>query len=103
MFDDDILPKLKSLDKDDYKAWSLMRRLHPKHRHRPALLVRRGESMIVDDLVSEIGLFTVHFNGQPMTDEKGYAGYLIRSKPASVSEGGVHSGMGAADSLATVV
>ena len=106
IFGDDILPKLKSLSSDDYQAWSLMRRLHPAHRQRPALLVRRGEAVKVDDLISEIGLFTIHFNGQPMThhngDGNGYAGYLIRSKPSTVSEGGVHSGMGAADSLAIV-
>ena len=35
-----------------------------------------------------------------MTEDNGYAGYLIRSKPADVSEGGVHSGMGVVDSLA---
>lgn len=104
IFGDDILPKLKSLSSEDYQAWSLMRRLHPAHRQRPALLVRRGEATKVDDLISEIGLFTLHFNGKPMTrlngDDSGYAGYLIRSKPSTVSEGGVHSGMGAADSLA---
>ena len=104
IFGDDILPKLKSLSSEDYQAWSLMRRLHPAHRERPALLVRRGEAIKVDDLISEIGLFTIHFNGKPMTrhngDSSGYAGYLIRSKPATESEGGVHSGMGAADSLA---
>ena len=103
VFDDDILPRLNALTEEDYQAWTLMRRLHPEHRHRPALLVRRGQASVVNDLISEIGLFTIHFNGNHMTDEKGYAGYLIRSKPASVSEGGVHSGMGAADSLSVVV
>lgn len=103
IFDKDILPKLHSLSVDDHQAWSLMRRLHPVHRKRSALLVRKGKASIVNNLISEIGLFTVHFNGEAMTDENGYAGYLIRSKPATVSEGGVHSGSGAADSLATAL
>ena len=102
IFGDDILPRLQSLKKEEHQAWSLMRRLHPAHRSRPALMVRKGQTTLVDDLISEIGLFTIHFNGKPMTSDKGYAGYLIRSKPATVSEGGVHSGMGAADSLATI-
>ncbi|MGS0724875.1 glutathione synthase, partial [Shewanella sp. 0m-11] len=33
------------------------------------------------------------------TDKKAYAGYLIRSKSARTTEGGVHSGMGVLDSL----
>ena len=100
IFDVNILPKLSSLQSEEYQAWSLMRRLHPRHRSHPALLVRKGKMMSVDDLISEIGMFTLHVNGLPVTSEDGYAGYLIRSKPSSVTEGGVHSGMGAVDSLA---
>ena len=47
--------------------------------------------MVVDNLISEIGMFTLHLNGHSLTSELGYAGYLIRSKPAHVAEGGVHS------------
>ncbi len=101
VFDQDIQPRLESLQPEEYSAWAVMRRLRPAHRPRPALLVRKGEPMIVDDLISELGIFTVHVGGEPATDENGYAGYLIRSKPATVAEGGVHSGMGAADSLAS--
>ncbi|MGI9276701.1 MAG: glutathione synthase [Endozoicomonas sp.] len=100
IFDEDILPKLSSLRPEENQAWSLMRRLHPRHRSHPALLVRKGEMMPVEDLISEIGMFTLHVAGQPVTSEGGYAGYLIRSKPSTVTEGGVHSGMGAVDSLA---
>ncbi|WP_028115107.1 glutathione synthase [Ferrimonas senticii] len=100
VFGDDILPKLKQIQPHQYSAWSLMRRLHPHHRQSPALIVRQGEAQQVDDLISEIGMFTLHLDGHSLTSELGYAGYLIRSKPASVSEGGVHSGQGAVDSLA---
>jgi glutathione synthase len=41
----------------------------------------------------------VFYKGHPATDFEGYAGYLIRSKPASENEGGIHSGMGILDSL----
>ncbi|GAA4898422.1 glutathione synthase [Ferrimonas pelagia] len=104
IFGDDILPKLQSISAAEQDAWALMQRLHPHERERPALAIRDGHAKVVDNLISEIGLFTVHFNGQPMTDaepnESGYAGYLIRSKPATASEGGVHSGEGMLDSLA---
>ncbi|WP_211826533.1 glutathione synthase [Kistimonas asteriae] len=100
VFDNAILPKLKSLKPDQYSAWSLMRRLHPRHRSRPALVVRRGEASPVNDLISEMGMFTLHLDGHSLTSDLGYAGYLIRSKPSSVTEGGVHSGQGAVDSLA---
>jgi len=62
--------------------------------------VRDSKLYSVNDLISEIGLFTVHINGQASNEEQGYAGYLIRSKSASTTEGGVHSGMGVLDSLA---
>lgn len=104
IFDEDIAPKLKSLDQhpEYYHAWALMRRLRPLHRSSPALLVRKGQGGIIHDLISEVGLFSLHFNGEPMTTNGGYAGYLVRSKPAGVSEGGVHSGMGVVDSLAVL-
>ncbi|MFK0571815.1 glutathione synthase [Endozoicomonas sp.] len=100
VFDHDILPRLKSLKPEEYSAWSLMRRLHPRHRSREALVVRKGEATPVDDLISEIGMFTLHLDGHSLTSDLGYAGYLIRSKPATATEGGVHSGQGAVDSLA---
>ena len=103
VFDADILPRLQSLKPAEFSAWSLMRRLHPRHRSRPALIVRQGEATVIDDLISELGMFTLHLNGKSLTNAQGYAGYLIRSKPATASEGGVHSGQGAVDSLAYAV
>ncbi|ABZ76555.1 Glutathione synthase [Shewanella halifaxensis HAW-EB4] len=134
IFGDDILSKLAELKPCEYQAWSLMRRLHPTPRPIPALTVRKGELLQVDDLISEIGMFTVHIDGEAAidvkkigvkqldvqgllkqnidnkeidikdinvqaTDKKAYAGYLIRSKSARTTEGGVHSGMGVLDSL----
>ena len=103
LFDADILPRLQALKAEEFSAWSLMRRLHPRHRSSPALIVRQGLATVIDDLISEIGMFTLHLDGYAMTDEQGYAGYLIRSKPATATEGGVHSGQGVVDSLAYVV
>lgn len=100
VFDHHILPRLGSLSPEEYPAWSLMRRLHPRHRSRKALVVRNGDAKPVDNLISEIGMFTLHLDGHSLTSDMGYAGYLIRSKPATASEGGVHSGQGAVDSLA---
>ncbi len=99
IFGDDIYHKLKKLRPDEYQAWSLMRRLHPAPRNNIALLVRKGELQQVDDLISEIGMFTMHIDGEAAVDEQGYAGYLIRSKSSRTTEGGVHSGMGVLDSL----
>ncbi|WP_422459381.1 MULTISPECIES: glutathione synthase [unclassified Endozoicomonas] len=100
VFDHHILPRLSSLRSEEYSAWSLMRRLHPLHRSHEALVVRNGEAQPVDNLISEIGMFTLHLDGHSLTSDMGYAGYLVRSKPATASEGGVHSGQGAVDSLA---
>ncbi|AMG29395.1 glutathione synthase [Grimontia hollisae] len=99
IFGDDIITRLNRLGPHEYGAWALMRRLHPIPRPQPAYMVRKGEIYVVDDLISEIGLFTMHLNGEPLIDNNGYAGYLIRSKSSKVTEGGVHSGMGALDSL----
>ncbi|CAB9515799.1 Glutathione synthetase, chloroplastic [Seminavis robusta] len=117
IFGQDIIHKLQELSPDDYAAWSIMQRLRPTPRSVPTVLVRKGEPQLCPDLISEIGVFTVHADGVPATnlvDEHehehednndnthnagGYAGYLIRSKPALAPEGGVHSGMGVLDSL----
>jgi len=52
-----------------------------------------------DDFVIVCEAGTDFYKGHPVTDFEGYAGYLIRSKPASENEGGIHSGMGILDSL----
>ena len=99
IFGDDISEKLNQLSPIEHDAWALMQRLYPHEREMPTIAVRDSEQSQVDDLVSEIGLFTVYFDGTPVTELEGYAGYLIRSKPASENEGGIHSGKGILDSL----
>ncbi|UJF20157.1 glutathione synthetase [Vibrio sp. SS-MA-C1-2] len=100
VFNQDILPALQAMSKSEYDSWALMRRLHPAPRTHPTLLVRDGELTSVNDLISEIGIFTVHIAGEPAVAQQGYAGYLVRSKRVTTTEGGVHSGLGVLDSLA---
>ncbi|NLS12681.1 glutathione synthase [Vibrio sp. SM6] len=100
VFGQDIVPTLQRLDPAEYQVWSLMRRWHPACRQNTAYVVRKGEIHPVEDLISEIGMFTVHIDGQAAFSENAYAGYLIRSKSSQITEGGVHSGLGALDSLA---
>lgn len=102
IFGEQISEKLHQLKPHEYDAWALMQRLYPHERETPTVAVRDAKQTIVDDLISEIGLFTAHYQGKPVTDFAGYAGYLIRSKPASENEGGIHSGKGILDSLMLV-
>ncbi|PSW20867.1 glutathione synthase [Photobacterium sanctipauli] len=102
VFGEDISGRLAQLKPEEYDAWALMQRLYPHERDRPTLAVRDGELTQVDDLVSEIGLFTAYFNGEPVTELGGYAGYLVRSKPAKENEGGIHSGKGILDSITLI-
>lgn len=97
-----INDKLNTLLPQEYNAWALMQRLYPHERETPTVAVRDSQQTLVQDLVSEMGLFTAYFNGEPVTEFEGYAGYLIRSKPASENEGGIHSGKGILDSLTLV-
>lgn len=99
IFGEDISEKLKTIKPEEYDAWALMQRLYPHERDSPAVAIRDGKQSIVEDLVSEIGIFTAHYQGQAVTKFNGYVGYLIRSKPASENEGGIHSGKGILDSL----
>lgn len=100
IFGEDIPQKLQQLTPEQYETWALMRRVRPAPRRTPALVVREGVADTVDDLISELGLFTVHLDGKPVTADGGYAGYLVRSKSSTTTEGGVHSGLGVLDSLA---
>jgi glutathione synthase len=102
LFDDDILARLDSLDEKHLESWSLMQRIQPAGRDRETLVIREGTAHPVRGLVSETGLFTAHLGMQPLADGgtgPEVLGYLVRSKPADVPEGGVHSGFGAIDSL----
>lgn len=102
VFGNDISDKLNQLNTNEYDAWALMKRLYPHEREVATIAVRDGKQTQIDDLVSEIGLFTAYYDGLPVTEFDGYAGYLIRSKPASENEGGIHSGKGILDSLALI-
>ncbi|PTP11718.1 glutathione synthase [Vibrio splendidus] len=102
VFGDDISEQLSQLKPKEYDAWALMQRLYPHERDVPTIAVRDTQQTLVTDLVSEVGLFTAYFKGEPVTELDGYAGYLIRSKPASENEGGIHSGKGILDSLTLI-
>ncbi len=102
IFGNDIAKQLSQLPQEQYNAWALMQRLYPHERETPTIAVRDAQPRLITDLVSEIGLFTAHYQGEPVTQLGGYAGYLIRSKPASENEGGIHSGKGILDSLVLV-
>ena len=102
LFDRDILPQLDAMTPDDFEAWVLLQRLRPVGRAQTTLVVRAGRAQKVPGLVSEIGIFTAHLGDQvlPTDDPRpSHIGYLVRSKPADVTEGGVLSGFGALDSL----
>jgi glutathione synthase len=102
LFDRDILDRLDSMSADEYPTWMLMRRLRPAGRTRPTLVIRAGRAQQVERLVSEVGLFTAHLADEALSGSDGrpgHIGYLVRSKPPDVTEGGVHSGFGALDSL----
>lgn len=102
VFGDDISEQLSQLKPEEYDAWALMQRLYPHERDVPTIAVRDAQQTLVTDLVSEVGLFTAYYKGEPVTELGGYAGYLIRSKPASENEGGIHSGKGILDSLTLI-
>ncbi|MFA0718690.1 glutathione synthase [Vibrio splendidus] len=102
VFGDDINKQLSQLKPEEYDAWALMQRLYPHERDVPTIAVRDTQQTLVTDLVSEVGLFTAYYKGEPVTELGGYAGYLIRSKPASENEGGIHSGKGILDSLVLI-
>ncbi|MEZ9546296.1 MULTISPECIES: glutathione synthase [Vibrio] len=102
VFGDDISQQLSQLKPEEYDAWALMQRLYPHEREVPTIAVRDTQQTFVTDLVSEVGLFTAYYQGEPVTELGGYAGYLIRSKPASENEGGIHSGKGILDSLVLI-
>jgi glutathione synthetase len=101
-FDHDISHRLNTLQESEYGAWILMQRLRPIPRAESTLIIRDGQTQRVDGLVSEIGIFTAHLNGLPLATnhlQPGLIGYLVRSKPPGVTEGGIHGGYGALDSL----
>ncbi|WP_394392657.1 glutathione synthase [Shewanella woodyi] len=99
VFGEEITERLSQLKPEEYEAWALMQRLFPHERERPTLAVRDGNITQIDDLISEIGLFTAYFNGRPVAGSDKVAGYLVRSKPAKENEGGIHSGQGILDSI----
>lgn len=103
LFDQQIIEQLKRLQTNDFAAWTLMKRLRPVARKTPTVLIREAGASVTEGLVSELGLFTAHYGSESLLKSigasSGYLGYLVRSKPPGVNEGGIHSGFGVLDSL----
>jgi glutathione synthase len=71
-------------------SYVLMQRIFPKAR--PSVLVRTGEVKVAD-CISELGVYgTFLGDGSSQPRLNHCAGYLLRTKPAGVDEGGVATG-----------
>ena len=96
-FDADMQTKLRDMAPEEHAAFILMERIHPPAHE--TVLVREG-TMQPARAVSEVGRFGAFLaqDGTVLRNED--AGYLVRTKPVGVTEGGVSAGFGYLDSLA---
>lgn len=88
-----IPERLASLPAAERMDWLLMRRIATAPRPELVPVLRRGLIQMAQSLVSELGVFITGRDLNP-------AGYLLRSKPETALETGVHRGAGCVDTLA---
>lgn len=97
LYDGEIPATLRHASKQDRSAYVLMERLYPiTHRAR---LVKEARGA-TQECVSELGRFGVLLADNRRILENRDVGYLVRTKPAAVNEGGVSAGFGYLNSLA---
>jgi hypothetical protein len=100
-FDADILSLLDNqlLDNPTERAqYVLMERIHPPRTTN--YILRNSQLTRVNNLVSELGIYSVFLKkvGQDSFLLNNAAGYLLRSKPANINDGGVAAGNAVLDS-----
>lgn len=88
---------LTTLPPHEYPAYILMERIRPAVQ--PGWALRGGE-LWQGDTVSEIGMFGVLLGSQDTVDLNQGVGYLVRTKPQDVDEGGISAGYGYLNGLA---
>ena len=93
-FGSDIPSKVKSIPKEEYNSWVLMKKIDAIPSKKPIDVMRNGKLIKIEKMVSEIGIFT-----GMVSYESEHIGYLIRSKGIETNEAGIHSGSGILDSL----
>nr|AFP33288.1 glutathione synthetase [Dugesia japonica] len=97
-FDDDLVRKLTEIRNTEEKhQYVLMERLYPAS-CKNYILSSSGE-ISKQSIVSELGIFGVFLGNESETFANYQCGYLLRSKPVNVNEGGVSAGFGCIDSI----
>jgi glutathione synthase len=95
-YNDDLVVALQGATAAERGVYILMERIRP--RPHTALLVREGQAKQAE-CVSEIGRFgTLLANGPTLLHNRD-VGYLVRTRPAHLDEGGISAGFGFLDSL----
>ncbi|KAH6569210.1 hypothetical protein BASA50_002873 [Batrachochytrium salamandrivorans] len=90
----EIRHALQSMSSQERKAYILMDRIVPPTFH--ASVVRERQ-MHEREVVSELGVFGVWLSDGPVIHKNLIAGHLLRTKSASVDEGGVATGIAVID------
>jgi glutathione synthase len=88
---------LTNLSPSEYPAYILMERIRPAVQ--PSWALRAGQ-LWQGDTVSEIGMFGVFLGRKEAVDLNREVGYLVRTKPQDVDEGGISAGYGYLNGLA---
>lgn len=95
IYDEDIVVSLDRLTREERSTYILMEKIRaPRFR---TILIREGQSL-EEDVISELGIFGVYLAHEEETILNQAAGHLLRTKAASVNEGGVASGFAVLDS-----
>ena len=87
--------KSQDIKSESLDPYLLMAKIDVAHRQHPVAKLSNGECISHDNVISELGIFT-------MSSTNDYGGYLLRSKPESQLEAGIHNGDGFLDCLALV-
>jgi glutathione synthase len=95
IYDMDIPISLNRLTWEERSTYILMEKIRaPRFR---TILLREGQSL-EEDAISELGIFGIYLVHEEKIILNQAAGHLLRTKAASVNEGGVASGFSVLDS-----
>lgn len=95
-FGQDIVDKFKNLSFEDLSTYILMEKIDPS----PHVgFFVKNKNMVVAPCTSEFGIYGYIISDPEKMIKSGVGGTLVRTKPATSSEGGITAGFGALDSF----
>jgi len=96
LYDEEMVKALKTFSPSELASYILMAKIKPVPKK--TVVIRDGQKLIINEAVSELGMYSSFISKGEEVILNEPAGHLVRTKPININEGGVAAGFACLDS-----